>query len=234
MSDYTNLAEQADKLLKKIKELFSGKNEEAKPPTDAEKEGNGALIEKLRELEKAYEDRITVSADKFGEPLAETLGLVPLTYEEKPEEEIRKEAETSLLPDYQKKLDAASETLTEKTGKLEQKLVKAGETKEEDSADLNSKLDALLKKQREAVIKQGIVNSSINAEGKKEIEGYGAQEFEKIDAEYDQKYTSIKAETSLALQSYENAIKGYDLKYAADLEKRLLLSKPPRISGSKR
>ncbi|MFA5450012.1 MAG: hypothetical protein WC292_06205 [Clostridia bacterium] len=219
MSKLVERAEEvADKVLSDLKKLLRGelKNRETDSESDEE------LLRKLRDLDASYSNnKGKIPAPDYSQTIPETLGLVPKEFVPVSDEELIEQAEGELLPGYQSKVDSQHLTSGYKLDKLgaEEESLKQNEVY--DSQALDHELSELLRRQQSAVIRQGLVNSSINTVGQREIADYGEARKSKLNAYYDLKYGALAAEVEYTNATYQNALKEYDLKYAADLEKKM-------------
>jgi len=179
-----------------------------------------ALINTLIEMDNSYR------AEKMGIDLEvpsipSSLGLEKKEYVEKTEEELLKEAESVLLPGLIKDKTEAKEKL-EKTG-----LTLNRKEEDLDSDFIESGQELLYAHQKDKedhlndMIFSGLYHSSIRADGEQKIDEKLNLDSLKLKAEYDVKYERIKADLALAEKEYENAIKTFDLEYAADLQEKL-------------
>lgn len=206
----------SDSALEAIKKYLND-NKELKDP----QKGHSGLIDRLKEMEKAYKEKTKLPPPDYGSFLPPTLGLEQKEYVPLTPEEILKKAESELLPSYQINVEKETAAAQKKLSGIEEKRKKAETSENAEKQNLDAALEELLKRQQYSVINRGVVNSSINAEGKRNINEYGAREFLRIESEYDAVYRGLKAEEDYLNLSYQNALKSYDLKYALDLEKRL-------------
>ena len=181
---------------------------------------NDALINTLIEMDNEYRKEKT-GVDLSAPTLPLELELQPKEYVKKSEEDMLLEAENELLPSLTKRKNAESE-----------KLEKARNDYSEKSADAvmdqSNELDLLyreganaLENHRDDMIFQGLVNSTINEKGASDIKRQTNVERLKIEEKYDDKLLKIKNDLTLAEREYANAVKEYDLEYAADLQEKL-------------
>ena len=227
------IGQKADEALEEIKDAFedlsytiSGKHRpsSAGGTVDYSAKEHGytsdALINTLINMDNSYRKENT-GVDISIPELPETLGLESKEYVAKTDEEIVSEAETELLPGYEKKVDDATEKY-ESTMNKQEKLQKDAEfSEEEDLLALDSARKRTDKEFRNDMILQGLVNSTINSYGAEQIGKEYEHKVATVNAEYDLKYLSIKNAISEAQTTYENALKEYDLSYAADLSAKI-------------
>lgn len=205
-----------DNLIEKLKKLFSGNVD----VTEEDRKKSQTLIDTLKQLETEYNKRYEIDTESYVNDVIEPQ-LTEKKYVQKSDAEIAREAETELLPGFTQKSDMADQTLQSKLNALDEKGAEAESKKARDEATLNAQMKKLTDQQQQSVIRQKIVHSSINEGGKDEIETYGAVSAENIKSDFDDKFNAIKSERERAMLSYENALKEYNLKYAADLEKKI-------------
>lgn len=230
--------EKADEILEKIKKAFrdlgyklSGYEPDEGYSTDyglndaqnsAYISERNALIDKLREMEAEYQEQKTGAM--FPDPeetIPESLGETPIDYVGKTNEEIASEAENSLRPDYEKKVNDATEKYLTTTDTLENKRAKLEAEEAEEKSAIEVSTAEAHREYTGDMIMQGLVNSSIMSYGNKLIERAGAEAVAYYDKAYDLKYNEIHDKLTEAETVYNNAIREYDLGYAADLEAKI-------------
>ena len=206
--------------------LSSGKepnltiNEELLGKVGSKGFSNDALINTLMEMDNEY--RATHSGIDLAVPtLPGSLGLEKKEYVKKSDEEILEEAESALLPALIKNKNSASEKLTSLTDKLEEERESATYSQVLEQNALKESGESALRDHQNDMIFQGLTHSTINSEGAKNIVSDLAFKSMKIDEKYDNKLTKIKNDLTLAEKEYQNAIREYDLEYAADLESKV-------------
>lgn len=231
----TNLEEKAGEAFNKIKQAFydfgyslaSKKNpkqnensaiETSNPRT--QNPSNDALLNTLIEMDNEYRKEQT-GVDLSEPDIPYSLGLEEKEYDPKSDETLMEEAVTELLPEYEKNKDKAEEKLEKALNTQYEKeqdtiLKEASERTKLESSYQNS-----LDNHRDNMIFQGLVNSTIASSEKDKIEDAYSYEVNLIDSKYDIAYAKIKNSVAEAQLSYENAIKEYDLNYAADLQVKL-------------
>lgn len=209
----------ATDILDKIKAAFRNlAGEDEQTDSSVSTKSSEPLIAALRELDSAYREKKTnVDLSDPTEQYPETLGLEPKKYVEKSDEQIKSEAETLASAKNEKALLKAEERYTAATNKSQESTQEIEATEQADYVKLAKEASETLAKHRDDMVFQGLVNSSINTYGQKEIEEQYANEYKRIESEYDAKYLKIKNELSEAEQIYANAVRAYDLSYAADV-----------------
>ena len=230
--------EKADEILDKIKKAFrdfgyklSGAESDA--GSDADGAGNAdadssyyadrtELIDRLIEMEADYRAKQTgVEFPDPEESVPPSLNEKPIEYVGKSEEEIAAEAETALLPDYEKNVNKATEKYDSETDTLENLRAELEAKESADRASTKTAADEARKEYTGDMILQGLVNSTIMSYGNELINRAEAEAYSNYDKEYDLKYNEIRDKLAEAEAVYENALREYDLAYAADLEAKI-------------
>lgn len=181
---------------------------------------NDALINTLLEMDNEYRAE-TTGVNLESPTLPSTLGLTPKEYVEKTEEELLKEAESSLLPALTKNKEKEKSKLESTTTTLNRKEEDLTRDYLEDENSLASGKEKAQNAHLNDMIFSGLYHSSINEEGAEKIDASYALAGAYLKAEYDVKYERIKADLALAEKEYETALNNYDLEYAADLQEKL-------------
>lgn len=219
---FNNLKQKATSFLDKLKNSLSGQSaRESGSAPKTETASSAALIGALKEMEDAYNKRTNPLYEVDTSSIPDTLGQTYKTYTEKTPSEIAAEAETSLKPGYESKADTLVEKTAAKLNMLDENKSATAIKEASERYSLESALEELSLDHRDTMIKQGLVNSSINKEGAREIEEYGEAVFEIIDLQYDLKYAEIENSVKETKLNYENALKEYKLNYAADLQEKI-------------
>ena len=177
---------------------------------------NDALLNALLEMDNDYRAS-TTGKDLEMPTLPSTLGLTPKEYVERSEEDMVKEVEEELLPELTRDKEKALEKLTKQEDKAREQEASAESSKMEEKSDLYMEGEEALLDHRDDMIFQGLINSTINEEGKKSIASYVRESERKIEEKYDKKLVKIRDDLALAKQEYESALEEYNLEYCMEL-----------------
>ena len=214
-------------------EQSPGSERESDAGSDADGAGNAdadssyyadrtELIDRLIEMEADYRAKQTgVEFPDPEESVPPSLNEKPIEYVGKSEEEIAAEAETALLPDYEKNVNKATEKYDSETDTLENLRAELEAKESADRASTKTAADEARKEYTGDMILQGLVNSTIMSYGNELINRAEAEAYSNYDKEYDLKYNEIRDKLAEAEAVYENALREYDLTYAADLEAKI-------------
>ena len=232
------IKEKADEILEKIKKAFRdfGYKLSGTEPDEGDTTDFGLsdaqnsydlgvreeLIEKLREMEAQYQANKTgVTFPDPEESIPPSLNEKPIDYVGKTEEEIVSEAETALKPGYTEDVNAATEKYQTSTDKLENQRAELEAEEAQNKRELEASTAEAHREYTGDMILQGLVNSSIMSYGNELIERAGAEAKAYYDKTYDIKYNEIRDKITEAETVYNNALREYDLNYAADLEAKI-------------
>ena len=210
------ITDKADDFLERLKSSLNGKNKEKSDRSSSE------LVNKLKELEESYLLSLTGDNKTLNETVPTSLGLEKKEYKAKTDEEIKAMAESELNSEYEQKKNELYEDKETKIDKLETQINDLDIDREEDTLNAYNKKDALTKSHLSDMIMNGLTNSTINTEGLKDIEEYTLDSLKKIDENYDKKVNTIKAKIASYEKDYSDALLNYDIKYAVDLEKKIV------------
>ncbi len=223
------LKEEMDNFFAAFKNIIKKEPEKIEPQISAEQRAqNDSLVKRLRELEAKYKERDAIPQPDYETLFAPTLGLVPKPVPEISDEDIQERAEGALLPDYTKKVDKVELDTFASLSNLDKKITGADIKYNEDMYNLDKAFSALMDRQRHSMIKQGIIHSSISANTLTDTES------EKVRAltERKEKYTATLNDYNKAIELVEQnrlyALKEYELKFAADLEGKIIALKKER------
>ncbi len=212
--------ERVESTIQKLKDALNKKNTPSASETvdaDLKKKGE-SLVQALETMEREYEKSLFPD---FAAEVPESTGTEQIEYTPPTDEELKKQAETALLPDYTEGVAKAEETYLETSGDIAADRAEATEEERIRYDDLSALLDDMRLQHQSDMIRQGLVHSTINTEGQAATERYGEQERQAIENRYKATYDALDQKAEEARLKYDNAIRSYDLKYAADLEKRI-------------
>lgn len=187
------------------------------------------VVEKLKELEKQYND----SLPKEEEVDVETLFPKESPYKEieytaRTDDDIEAEAKKSVDYDKSKAVNNLDEKYRAAIEALDENKSKAKESLQESYANLENLYNELREKANDDALKRGIARSSI-AGGKldalKAAHISGASDAEKV---YATTIASINSDISKLERDKDNALGELDLKYAAELDERITALKDER------
>ena len=179
-----------------------------------------ALINTLVEMDNEYRKNVT-GVDISMPTLPSELGLEKKEYVAKSDEELLLEAESALKPQLEKSIQKAEDKLNTTRDKLDFESETALINEGNELDELYQKGAKNLTAHRDDMIFSGLINSTINSEGERQIIENLASENLKIEEKYDRKLTEIKNNLTLAEREYESAIKEYNLEYALDLQAKV-------------
>ncbi len=210
----------ASDVLEKIKKAFkklSGEETDS-GSVNSESPSGEPLIAALREMDAAYRaEKSNVDLSDPDEQYPESLGLVPKSYVQKTDAEIAAQAEETAQSKNIASLGKAQEAYAKAESAYEAAEEELEDKEKNSKQDLVAKTNAALKKHRDNMIYQGLVNSTVNTYGQAQITAEYGESLERIESEYDSKYAKIKSELTQAEQKYNNALREYDISYATDL-----------------
>lgn len=213
------LKREIDSFIDAFKDLVKKEpaKKEAAPSTD-QIDNNQKLINELKALEEKFKERNMIPQPDYDSMFKETLGLEPKEVPFISDEDIAKQAEQALLPDYIKKVDNTELGAKKSLDALEDKVTSANIKYNEDMHKLNTSFNDFLLGQERAMIRQGIIHSSISSEGAKDIH----EDKERALMERNEKFEATIAIYDKQIEQVElsrvQALREYELKFAADLE----------------
>ncbi len=206
---------------------LSGKQkpEEALKVNYAEKIASGelsseSLINTLLKMDDEYRKNV-IGVEILKPTVQPEITLERKEYDPKTEAELLLEAESALKPSYEENVNDATLSYQSALEKSAEQLIETGTEEAYERYGANETYLENLSEHQEDMILRGLVNSTVNSEGVKEIERANAIKVERIDKEYDERYRKLEAERRLRESEYENAVASYDLNYALDLQTKL-------------
>lgn len=225
MSDiFDNIGKKAKNIVDKVKDFFGlGKSvgQNTVTVSNSEKRQNEAFINKLRNIEDAYLESKKIPKPDYDSEIPTSLGLEKKTYTERPETAIISEAKDAVKESYETGLENLDMQRQEEIEKLSLKEAALGDELTEDAVELGKDIESNYETQQSKMIRQGLVNSSINAETKNAVAKEGEQSFKKLEAKYDEKYQKLFEDRKEAEEKYIASLESYELKAAAAFEKKV-------------
>lgn len=191
---------------------------------------NEQLVARLKELEAKYKERNMPPEPDYDALFAHTLGLEPKPVPIITDEDIEERATTALLPDYTKKVNKMELDTTKSLSSMEDKVTDADIKYAEDMTSLDKAFDSLMRRQTNELIKQGIIHSSISFNTLSD----SSSEAERVLGERTIKYEATMERFNAAIELIEQnrayALQEYELKFAADLDGKIIALKKERDS----
>ncbi len=178
------------------------------------------LINTLLKMDDEYRKNVT-GVEIIKPTVQPEIQLERKEYRAKTDDELLLEAENSLKPSYDESVNEANLSYEKALEKSAEKLIETGEEEAYERYSTAKAYRENLSEHQEDMILRGLVNSTINSEGLKNIEQQNAFKVTLIDKEYDARYRKLEAERKLQETEYENAIAGFDLNYALELQTKL-------------
>jgi|GEM_PF-1168686 len=223
------LKREIDNFFAAFKNIIKKEPESLEPQISAEQRAqNEQLVSRLRALEAKYKEREMIPQPDYESMFEPTLGLVPKPVPEISDEDIEARAEGALLPDYTKKVDKVELDTFSNLSNMEKKITSADIKYNEDMRNLDRAFADLIERQRQNMIKQGIIHSSITTNTLLDT----STERQRALAERSEKYTATLNDYNKAIELIEQnriyALKEYELKFAADLEGKIIALKKER------
>ncbi len=223
------LKKEIDNFFTAFKNIMKKEPQSTEPlPSTEQRAQNEQLVRRLKELEAKRKEREALPQPDYETLFAPTLGLAPKPNPEITDEDIADRAETALLPDYTKKVDKVELDTFASLANMDKKITSADIKYNEDIRNLDRAFGELMERQVQNMVKQGIIHSSISANTFTDT----AKERERTLAERAEKYTATLHDYNKAIELIEQnrvyALQEYELKFAADLEGKIIALKKER------
>lgn len=178
------------------------------------------LIETLKTAESDFK-KVKYDVPNYAEKYPTSLGEVKLDATKATQDEITAQAESGLLSEKNEKTTTLNENALKKLNKLDEKAASAVESSVAEKQSNLENLQATLQKQQNAMIKQGLAHSSIAENAASEAKARTTEILQKIDADLDAELSGIRADKAAVNEQYNSALRGYEIKYAVNLEKKI-------------
>lgn len=207
------LAKPIEKILDAIKSL-QGVSADTKT-------ANQALISNLKEMESAYIKKQEDKIPDYESMLPKSVNTELKAYEEKSENELLAEARSAVISGIEEKAKKLNETTDSKLYNLENKLLTKGTDLTQDADKLERNFSTAEQNTAESAVRQGIAVSSIYDEAQKNLYDNYLAGMDSIRTEYQLLEESITREMTALDSARQEALMGYDLSAAAEIEKKL-------------
>lgn len=202
----------------------------AKPITTERAKGadSTALINTLVEMDNDFRKNET-GVDISAPNIPSSLNLTQKEYDKKSVSDLKKEAESELLPAYESKVNALEESYQKEMNDLLEKEQTLEATTQEEKEKLEESYLENAQNHRDKMIFQGLVHSTINSSGIDNLKAIKDNVGREIDSQYDRKLNAIKNSRAECEVEFQNKMEVYDLNYCADLQEKISKLKDKEI-----
>ncbi len=179
---------------------------------------NKALINKLLEMEKAYNEKTAKPTPNYDKQVPQSLSSTPTLKDDKQLQQEATDYVSQMVEQHRQQTEAKAK---EKITKLEDKRLQGYKKYTDSQEKTTDKFGATEEKITGKTIRQGITHSSIKEDWHREnMENY-LHTMEIIRQDYDEYMAQIDAQISLINQAKQQSLAEYDITLAALYEKKL-------------